>query len=216
MRTNLLLAGTALFLSLHALVGCGSSSGPDAPMPTEGTTTDAGEVFNLADLSITLPPGLVAVDVPGEAFEQSADQLAQHLDSAQGKVMAAQLEQVRASGLMKLMAADLANGDAEFVDNLNVIVQPLPMKLSQKSVLEVNLKQMRDMNIEVVSQDSITVNGQPFDRLHCRASFLPHEFVCYLATVNDKSYTFTFSARAERSAAFFPLGEQVMQTVQLK
>lgn len=216
MRTNLLLVGTALFLSLHALVGCGSSSGSNAPMPIQGTATDAGEVFNLADFSITLPPELVAIDVPGEAFVEGAEQMAQHLDSAQGKLMSAQMEQVRASGLMKLMAADIANADPEFADNLNVIVQPLPMKMSQNSVLQVNLKQMRDMNIEIVFQDSIAVNGQSFDRLHCRASFLPHEFVCYLATVNDKSYTFTFSARAERSNAFFPLGEKVMQTVQLK
>jgi hypothetical protein len=214
-RTSIYLA-LAVLLSLHAAIGCGSDSGANAPMPTQGTATDAGELFNLADFSITLLPGLVAVDIPGEALEQGADRFAQHLDSAQGKRMSAQMEQVRASGLMKMMAADMANGDPEFVDNMNVLVQPLPMKMSQKAILEVNLQQMRDMNIEVVSQDSVTANGQPYDRLHCRASFLPHEFVCYLAMVNDKSYTFTFSARVERSDAFFALGERVMQTVRLK
>lgn len=216
MRKTTMLLASAFLISLHTAIGCGSNSNANAPMPTQGTATDAGEVFNLADFSITLPPELVAVDVPGEALVEGAEQMAQRLDSAQGKLMSAQMEQVRASGLMKLMAADIANGDPEFVDNLNVIVQPLPMKLSQNSVLQVNLKQMRDMNIEIVSQDSIAVNGQSFDRLHCRASFLPHEIVCYLATVNDKSYTFTFLARVERSAAFFSLGEKVMQTVQLK
>ena len=214
-RTSIYLA-LALLISLKTAIGCGSNSNANAPMPTQGTATDAGEVFNLADFSITLPPELVAVDVPGETFEEGMNELRGKLDQSQTRKLEGQLEMLRQNGFMKLMAADIANGDVEFVDNVNVLVQPLAARVPQSMILEANLKQVADMNIEVVSQDSVTVNGHSFDRLHCRASFMAHEWVSYLAMVDKKSYTFTFAARKERSAAFFELGEKVMQTVQLK
>lgn len=117
-RTSIYLA-LALLISLKTAIGCGSNSNANAPMPTQGTATDAGEVFNLADFSITLPPELVAVDVPGETFEEGMNELRGKLDQSQTQKLEGQLEMLRQNGFMKLMAADIANGDVEFVDNVD-------------------------------------------------------------------------------------------------
>ncbi len=199
------------------LVGCSesapnSSAGNEPQLPTEGTLTESGEVFELADFSLTLPDTMGAVDFTADDFRRQVASIGDRVSVPRAAEVAELVDRYRQTGQFKLIALDFTAVDPEFVDNLNAIVSRAPARATQSRLLELSRQSLAELGAEILSEDTLSANGYSFDRVRSRIAGAPFESTAYFLLHEGKAYTFTLTAKSERADAFFAQGESIMRS----
>jgi hypothetical protein len=209
-----IIASTSL---AYALSGCdrqpsGSSISPaqDPPMPTSGEMTQAGERFDLADFSITLPDSMAAVDLSSDDFAALSTAMRSKFEARNLDAMSQMVERYRASGRFKFFAADLTADDPSFLDNVNVIVSRAPARMTQDQAASMSERSLPEIGATLMRRDRFTSASCTFDRLHSHFAETGAESVAYVLIRSGKLYVITFTAKADRAGPFFGQASEIM------
>jgi hypothetical protein len=194
-------------------IGCGEGDAPAPPMPTEAVSTPQGQLFDLTDFAITIPEDMVALDVTSKVFDEAA---ANGAAAALSPELLRSVKQALDGGLVKMMAFDISAGDPEFADNMNVVIERLPVAMSQEAVVNANLLQLRSAGFQLMAQDRFATDQHEFDRLQCSIPAAEVEFYSYILARGSTSYTVTFTSKPERTASFRLKGETMMRSFRPK
>ncbi|MBI1302766.1 MAG: hypothetical protein GC172_03130 [Phycisphaera sp.] len=182
-------------------------------MPTQGAVTQQGELFDLADFTITIPDDMVALDVTSKMLDEAT---ANGAMSGLSPEILRNVKQALEGGLIKLMAFDISAGDPEFADNMNVVIERLPVAMSQEAVVKANLLQLRSAGFQLMAQDRFATGQHEFDRLQCSIPAAGVEFYSYILARGSTAYTVTFTSKPERTASFRLKGETIMRSFRPK
>jgi len=194
-------------------IGCGNGDATVPPMPTQGSATPQGQLFDLADFTITIPDDMVALDVTSKMLDEAT---ANGAVSGLSPEILRGVKQALEGGLIKLMAFDISAGDPEFADNMNVVIERLPVAMSQEALVNANLLQLRSAGFQLMAQDRFAMGQLEFDRLQCFIPAAGVEFYSYILARGSTGYTVTFTSKPERTASFRLKGETMMRSFRPK
>jgi hypothetical protein len=185
-------------------------------MPTQGTATPQGELFDLDDFAITIPEGFAAFGGGTDLVDALERDLDANGEATLPKKLRDEIQEALQGGLFKLMVFDMSGIDPEFLDNMNVIVQPLPERLTRQQVVEMNIRDLASVNAELIKQDRFATDQHEFDRLYCALPDSGTHFTNYMLVHGSKLFVVTFSSKPERAEAFRPAAEEMMRSFRAK
>ena len=231
MRLQRRVANSAICtLGLLIIVGCGTSSGgpkneaSDAKQAItstksqeESAPTPTSRKLDLADFSLELPVGWNTYDLTSDDLDAQLKASGSDEFIAQIKP---QIDAAKRSGIIKVVAFDLATAGRGFATNFSVAVMPAAKGITVEKMIEGNQREVKKMP---------TLIGEPAVG-EVRSATVPMQYLFWVfdnggtrmasktlfAVKGGKQYTFSTVFLGDESANLMPVIDQIASSIRLK
>lgn len=107
----------------------------------------------------------------------------------------------------------------QFLENLNIVIEPLPPQMTLQEYVKICVQQMSQTPLQLQENGPATIAQREAYRCVYTGP-LPNqtagEWMQYLIVANSKGYVVTYTAQLEKFDKFLPLIEQMVSSLEIQ